>query len=169
MSVRRAAVAETTVERRQGTRESAKPARPRLGVVDRRRLLERARRRQARVLVSLSAGLLASALVVAAAAHAFLADEQLSSDALQSQVANALAHQQNLQLERAELSAPSRVLSIAERRFKMIAPGGVQYLAPVKPGETVEQAHAAADTRAASSASRASATGAHTSHHATSR
>lgn len=122
-------------------RRGPEPARRQaIGVVDRRQVLERARRRQARVLLSLSAVIVAVALGIAAAGHAMLAAEQVRADSLRADVASATATQQNLQLRRAELETPSRVLSIAEHRFKMVAPTGVTYLQPVNPGQSVEQA-----------------------------
>jgi cell division protein FtsL len=116
-------------------------SRPALGVVDRQAAIDRARRHQSRVLLALSGGILASALTAAAAFHAVLAVTQIRADNLRSELATAVARQQNLQLERADLEAPGRVLWLAEHRFKMVAPGQVTYLEPVNPGETVEQAH----------------------------
>ncbi|MHB1986857.1 MAG: FtsB/FtsL family cell division protein [Acidimicrobiales bacterium] len=112
-----------------------------LGIVDRRQLLSRARRRQTRVLLVLSGAVLATALTIAAAGHAMLAASQIQTDGLQASLAGAVATQQNLQLQRAELGTPSRVLSIAEHRYKMVWPSNVTYLQPVNPGVSVEQAH----------------------------
>lgn len=134
------AVGERLAARERG--ESA-PA-PKLGVLDRRNLLERARRRQARLLVVLAAALVGGSLGVAAVSHAVLAGQQIQLDNLQSQVSSTLQTQQNLQLRRAELSTPSRVLRIAEQRYHMVSPGPTTYLKPVNPGETVYQAHRAA-------------------------
>lgn len=131
---------------RQRARRSDEPARrgrpaPPLGVVDRQAALERARRRQSRLLLVASGAVLAGALTAAAAAHALLAATQIRADGLQSQLASAVATQQNLQLQRADLETPARVLWLAEHRFKMVSPSGVSYLQPVNPGETVQQAH----------------------------
>ncbi len=117
------------------------PRRSELGVVDRRSLLERARRRQARVLVGLSGAVLAGALTIAAGGHALLVSEQYRADGLQASLASAIATQQSLQAERAYLETPSRILRLAKERFKMVTPAGVTYLPPVNPGETVAQAH----------------------------
>ncbi|MHB8457843.1 MAG: hypothetical protein ACYDBS_09190 [Acidimicrobiales bacterium] len=108
--------------------------------------------------MALSGGVLAVALIVVAAGHAMLAATQIQADGLQSQLAGALATQQNLDLQRATLQTPARVLWLAEHRFKMISPTGVTYLQPVNPGETVQQAQKSA---AGSSASRSSSLGAH--------
>jgi cell division protein FtsL len=131
---------------------SARPAaspgagreRPSLGVVDRRQLLERARRRQARVLFFVSGFILAVALAVAAAGHALLASEQVRADSLRAEVASALATEQNAQLERAQLEQPSRVMQIAENRYQMRVPSSITYLQPVNPGPSVETVQAAA-------------------------
>lgn len=137
--------ANSSAVRRAGTRPALRPAKetPSFGVVDRRNVLERAMRRQSRVLLLLSGGVLAGALTVAAAGHALLAASQVRADNLQSSVASAVATQQNLELQRAKLETPSRVLSLAQKRFKMVAPSGITYLQPVDPGESVEQAHEA--------------------------
>lgn len=125
--------------RRGSSAEERRPAS--LGVVDRRQLLERARRRQARVLFFLSGSILAAALALAAAGHALLASEQVRADGLQAKVAASLATEQNRLLERAELETPSRVLAIATQRFKMVTPSHVTYLQPVNPGPSVEAVH----------------------------
>ena len=114
-----------------------------LGVVDRRRVVERARRRQARMLLVVSAGLVSVALVVAAAGHALLAATQLRADNLQSAVSGALTTEQNLEVQRATLETPSRILAIAEQRLKMVLPSGVAYLEPVSTGPSVLRAHEA--------------------------
>ena len=126
---------------RPGQGKAAQPRKPPLGVVDRRHVLDRARRRQARVLFAVSGAVVAGALTVAAAGHALVAASTVQADGLQSQLTGALATQQNLLTERATLETPGRVLSLAEHRFKMVAPSGVTYLQPVNPGPSVLQAH----------------------------
>jgi hypothetical protein len=63
------------------------------------------------------------------------------SDTLQSEIAAALQVQQDDQLQKAELVAPARILTIAETHLHMVTPAAVTYLPPVNPGETVAQAH----------------------------
>jgi cell division protein FtsL len=133
--------ADRAAARRAEQSKPVKSSRPKLGVVDRAATLEHARRRQARVLFFVSGLVVAAALTVAAAGHALLAATQIRADTLRGQLANAIATQQGLQLQRARLETPSRVLSIAEHRFKMISPSGATYLQPVNPGESVLQAH----------------------------
>ena len=84
------------------------------------------------------------ALAVTAAAHTFVASDQQRIDTLQSQLTQTLAEQQDLQLSRAELASPVRVLDIAERQLGMVSPGSVSYLSPVDPGPSVLQAGAEA-------------------------
>ncbi|MDA8266619.1 MAG: hypothetical protein M0T79_15015 [Actinomycetota bacterium] len=115
--------------------------RPDLGVLDRRHLAARAKRRQARLLQILAAGSVAGALLLVALGHAFVASEQVRADAIQSEVAQALLAQQDYQLQKAELMAPTRILAIAETRLHMVVPAGITYLSPVSTGETVAQAH----------------------------
>jgi cell division protein FtsB len=131
--------------------------RPRLDVVDRRQPAASRERRQATVLKALGAMFVVGALAVTAAAHTFVASDQQRIDALQSQLSSTLATQQDLQLSRAQLESPSRVLAIAEHQLGMVSPGSVSYLAPVDPGPSVEQAgtSAASAARAASTPGRA--------------
>jgi cell division protein FtsL len=80
------------------------------------------------------------ALSLTAAAHAFVASDQQRIDNLQAQLTETLAEQQGLQLSRAELESPTRLLKIAEHQLGMVSPSSVSYLAPVNPGPSVEQA-----------------------------
>ncbi len=136
-----------TTARRLAAREPA-PAppsdagggRPRLDVVDRRREASRSVQRRANLLRGLGVMCVVGALAVTAAAHAFVASDQQRIDTLQGQLTQTLAQQQDLQLARAELESPVRVLAIAERQLGMVAPGSVSYLPPVDPGPSVYQA-----------------------------
>jgi cell division protein FtsB len=123
--------------------------RPRLDVVERRRSESRSLRRQAKVLRALGVAFVVGALAVTAAAHTFVASDQQRIDALQTQLTETVAQQQDLQISRAELEAPVRVLNIAEHELGMVAPGSVSYLAPVNPGPSVRQSGAAAESAGA--------------------
>jgi hypothetical protein len=114
---------------------------PDLGLLDRSHVVARARRRQARMLIALAFACLAIPLVLAAVGHAIVASDQVRSDGLQTQIAQALQTQQDYQLQKAELVAPTRILSIAETHLRMVTPASVTYLSPVNPGESVAQAH----------------------------
>ncbi|MGD0943278.1 MAG: hypothetical protein ABR972_03240 [Acidimicrobiales bacterium] len=129
-------------------------SRPRLDVVDRRLRASRSVHRQANLLRALGVLLVVGALAVTAAAHTFVASDQQRVDALQAELSQSLGEQQDLQLSRAELESPVRVLNIAERQRGMVAPGSVSYLSPVNPGPSVAQAGASA-ARAAAAASAA--------------
>ncbi|MGD0983529.1 MAG: hypothetical protein ABSA65_06895 [Acidimicrobiales bacterium] len=117
-------------------------SRPRLDVVERRRAAARSVRRRVNLLRGLGVMFVVGALAVTAAAHTFVASDQQRIDALQNQLTQALAAQQDLQLARAELESPPRVLVIAERRLGMVSPESVTYLAPVDPGPSVSEAAA---------------------------
>jgi cell division protein FtsL len=130
---------------------SARP-RPRLDVVDRRRAGSRSSHRKANTLRGLGVMFVVGALAVTAAAHTFVASDQQRIDTLQSQLTQTLAEQQDLQLSRAELESPVRVLAIAERQLGMISPESVSYLPPADPGPSVSQAGADAARTALSAA-----------------
>jgi cell division protein FtsL len=105
-------------------------AHPRLRVLRPQALARRTRRRRARLILGLAACIVASALLVVAAGGAVVVSEQLRLDAVRTQVQTALAQDQSLQVQKAELQSPSRILSIAEHRLGMVAPTTVHYLAP---------------------------------------
>jgi len=116
-------------------------------VVERRRAAARSVRRRVNLLRGLGVMCVVGALAVTAAAHTFVASDQQRIDALQSQLSQALAAQQNLQLTRAELESPVRVLTIAERQLGMVSPASVTYLSPADPGPSVAQAEAVASAK----------------------
>ena len=103
----------------------------------RRQQATRRERRPALLLRGLGVLLVVGALGAAAAAHTMVASEQQQIDDLQGSVAQALVSQQTLQLQRAELEAPERVLHIAEHQLGMVLPPKVTYLSPVDPGPSV--------------------------------
>ncbi len=139
-----------TASRRPSTDEP-KPAgpdgplsgRPKLDLVDRRRSSGRTARRQATLLRGLGVLVVLGALAGTAVAHAVVAAGQQRIDTLQGQVTQTLVEQQNLQLARAELESPARVVSIAEHQLGMVVPGSVWYLTPVNPGPSVASQQAA--------------------------
>ncbi len=130
----------------------ADEARPSLDVVDPRRTASRSNRRRAGMLRGLGVMFVVGALAVTAAAHTFVASDQQRIDILQGQLSQTLAEQQDLQLSRAELESPLRVLAIAERQLGMVSPESVSYLPPVDPGPTVSQAEAEASKAALAAA-----------------
>jgi len=147
----RGAQAISAASRRPSTRESSsvepespRSGHPKLDVVDRRRSALRTTRRQVTVLRGLGVLAVMGALAATAVAHAVVAAGQQRIDTLQGQVTQTLVEQQDLQLARAELESPARVLSIAEHQLGMVVPASVLYLTPVDPGPTVAQAEEAA-------------------------
>jgi len=128
---------------------------PRLDVLDRRDAAAQSRRRQATILRSLGALLVVGALAATAVAHAVVASDQQRLDTLQSQLTQTLIRQQGLQLARAELESPVRVLHIAENQLGMVVPSSVSYLPAVDPGPSVAQAGASAAKAALAAADRA--------------
>lgn len=107
-------------------------ARPRLRLVDNRRLELAARRRRARRLGVVGAALAVAALLALAGTHAMLVSNQVRLDALEQQVAEAQAHHQDLRLEVATLEDPARVVSVATD-LGLVPPEVVTYLQPVVP------------------------------------
>lgn len=110
---------------------AAEKRRTPLSVLDRKVLAERARRRKARLLLALSGLLVTGALGLVAAGQALVASQQLHLDHLNAQIAAGVARTQRLQISKAELAAPSRILGIAEHELHMVAPSHVSYLSPV--------------------------------------
>ncbi len=160
-----AARAASSAARALSRSETASPrpedaSRPRLDVVDRRLRASRTLHRQANLLRTFGVLLVVGALAVTAAAHTLVASDQQRIDTLQAQLTQTVAEQQDLQLSRAELESPVRVLSIAEKQLGMVSPGSVSYLAPVNPGPSVAQAGASAAKAAAAAVSRSSGPGA---------
>jgi len=135
----------------QPARRHAGGARSRLTVVDPRRLRLRARQRRARVLVAAAAVVALGSLGVVAAGQALVTSQQVRLDNLHQALSAAVAQDQDLQLSRAQLAAPSRILDVAERELHMVAPASVTYLVPVNPGPPVS---AAADTQHTASTTR---------------
>ncbi len=95
-------------------------------------------RRTARFLPShrlalITAGIVFAVFFAVVAAQAMVASRQIRIDNLQQQLATSVAVNENLQVERAGLTAPSRILSIAEKKLGMTTPAKVTYLAPVAP------------------------------------
>jgi hypothetical protein len=88
-----------------------------------------------------SALIIAGALLIVAAGNALVASQQVTLDAQNTALGSALRDAQNLQLARADLEAPNRILSIAEARLHMVRPPTVTYLVPVNPGPDGSSTH----------------------------
>lgn len=125
--------------RRTAEPRTAPGAAAELRVLGTRELAQRAARRTASRLTALAVAVVVAALLVVAAAQAVIASRQLQLDAMQQEVAAAVTTSESLQVARADLSAPTRILGVAEHRLAMAAPGSVSYLAPVNPGPSVAE------------------------------
>ncbi|HVB06693.1 MAG TPA: hypothetical protein VNF07_10660 [Acidimicrobiales bacterium] len=125
--------------------KEAPSARGRLAVVSARRLAARTQRRRARLIALAAAAFVVVALLVVVTGQALVASQQVRLDNLNASLASATAANENLQLQRAELTAPGALLKIAERSLHMVTPATVTYLTPVQPGVTVAEAAAAAN------------------------
>ncbi|MGD0220217.1 MAG: hypothetical protein ABSC73_07135 [Acidimicrobiales bacterium] len=110
------------------------PDRPSLTVVSAAALAQRRLRRRARAALVLAGLVVAAALFVVAAGQAFVAAQQVRLDRLDQQLSASVAKGENLQLTRAQLESPSRILSLAEHELGMVVPVSVTYLVPVNPG-----------------------------------
>lgn len=62
------------------------------------------------------------------AAHAMLAQSQLRLDRLDQRLASEFALHQRLELQVAQLSSPTRILSVAQQQLHMVVPSSVTYL-----------------------------------------
>jgi cell division protein FtsL len=133
------AMATTSTARRAADHVEDGATRSRLTVVTARKLALRARRRRSRLLYAAAGAILAGALLLVVAGQALVASQQVRLDNLQSELSSAVQSNANLQLDRAELAAPTRILAIAEHTLKMVSPARVTYLTPVDPGPSLEQ------------------------------
>jgi cell division protein FtsB len=109
----------------------------RLAVVGRHGLEARRARRRARATLILAVVVVIGAFFLLAAGQALVAAQQVHLDQLNEQLATSVAKDQNLQLARAQLESPSRILAIAEHELGMVVPRSVTYLVPVDPGRTI--------------------------------
>lgn len=116
-----------------GARTDRSARRPALSVLDRKALLERLRQRRARLLLATSGLLVAGSLGAVAAAQGLVTSQQLRLDRIDQQIVQQIGQTQQLQVTRATLDAPSRVLRIAEHSLHMVAPSSVTYLTPTAP------------------------------------
>ncbi len=105
----------------------------RFRVLTARDLQARARRRRARAVAAVAGTLLIGSLLAIAIAQALVASQQIRLDSLEQRLAAAVATNQELQLQRAELASPARILDLAKRELGMITPGDVTYLPAVAP------------------------------------
>jgi len=84
-----------------------------------------------------AAALVVAALLVVAVGSAFVVSQQVQLDNVQQALTTASNENTNLQLERAQLASPTKILQVAQARLGMVTPASVTYLVPVKLGPTV--------------------------------
>jgi cell division protein FtsB len=104
------------------------PARVPLRVLPSDHFERRARRRRARLTLTVAASLVAVSLLGVVAINVMIAQDQLHLDRLDVQRNAALAHRGQLQLQLAQLQAPARIVAEAEQRLGMVVPSKLTYL-----------------------------------------
>jgi cell division protein FtsL len=121
----------TAFQRREVQSEPSGKGRSRLRLVVTRRLGRPSRVHPAHRLAFFAAALVVGVCLVVVAAQAIVASRQIRIDNLRQALATSVAQNENLQVERAALTAPDRILQIAEHKLGMAAPNKVTYLVPL--------------------------------------
>jgi cell division protein FtsL len=93
--------------------------------------------RRARLVVFGAAAIIVAALLVVAIGSALVVSQQVRLDSAEQALAASSTYNTNLQVQRAELASPSKVLKVAQTKLGMVMPKSVTYLVPVKVGPTV--------------------------------
>ncbi len=119
---------------RRGAEPDASPGRgrqtPDLKLFDSKSASTTRRRKIARRAFGLTS---VAVLFVIVLSHGFIDESQFRIDAMKTELTNAQALNQKLTLQVAQLKAPQRVVTAAEKEFGMIVPGSIAYLYPVSP------------------------------------
>jgi hypothetical protein len=113
-------------------------ARPRLKQQEKTASLQRRARRSAMA----AAAVIAAVLLIVVAGQAMVASQQVRIDNMHTDLAAAVSANENLQLTRAQLEAPGRILILAQHQLHMVVPKTVTYLNPVKPGPSLADVRA---------------------------
>ena len=108
-----------------------------LRVVERAELSAAARRRRRRLLVGGVGVLTALGLFAVVVVHVVLAQQQFQLAALTSRIAAARSVNDQLHLQVAQLQAPERVVSDAQKQLGMVSPPSMTYLVPGHRGPLV--------------------------------
>jgi cell division protein FtsL len=101
-------------------------------------LSPQARLRRRRLAVIGVAALVVLCLFGVVIEHAVLAEQQFRLANLESQVAQDQADNESLSLQVAQLSAPGRIVSEAQRKLGMVQPPAITYLMPESNGARVK-------------------------------
>jgi cell division protein FtsL len=119
------------LQRREAPSEGHSRPRSRLRLVS--RLSRPSRRPPAHRLAFVASALVVGVCLLVVSAQAVVASRQIRIDNLRQQLANSVATNENLAVQRAALSSPTRILQIAEHKLGMIPPKSVTYLVPINP------------------------------------
>jgi cell division protein FtsB len=87
--------------------------------------------------VFVAASVVVASLLLVAIGSALVVSQQVRLDSAEQALAASSAYNTDLQVQRAELAAPTKVLHVAQTRLGMVMPKSVIYLVPVKVGQTV--------------------------------
>jgi cell division protein FtsL len=93
--------------------------------------------RRARLVVFGALAVIVAAMLLVAIGSALVVSQQVRLDAAEQALAAASTRNTNLQVQRAELASPTKVLEVAQTKLGMVTPKTVYYLVPVKIGPTV--------------------------------
>jgi cell division protein FtsL len=93
--------------------------------------------RRARLVVFGAAAIIVAALLLVAIGSALVVSQQVRLDSAEQALAASATYNTDLQVQRAELAAPTKVLRVAQTKLGMVMPKSVVYLVPVKVGPTV--------------------------------
>lgn len=118
---------------RKGVAGANGSTRPALRVISAKELNERSSRRKARIIMGAAMAVVIAGLLMVAGLQAIVASNQIRLDQMNQNLSSAVSTNQSLQLQRAELDAPSRILWIATHRLGMITPLQFTYLPAVDP------------------------------------
>ena len=78
-----------------------------------------------------AAAVIVGVCLLVVVAQAIVASRQIRIDNLEQGLASSVSTNERLQVDRATLLAPTRILSIAEHKLGMVSPAKVTYLVPV--------------------------------------
>jgi cell division protein FtsL len=93
--------------------------------------------RRTRLVVFGALAIIVAAMLLVAIGSALVVSQQVRLDAAEQALAAASTRNTNLQVQRAELASPTKVLAVAQTKLGMVTPKAIIYLVPVKVGPTV--------------------------------
>jgi cell division protein FtsL len=93
--------------------------------------------RRTRLVVFGALAIIVAAMLLVAIGSALVVSQQVRLDAAEQSLTAASTRNTDLQVQRAELASPTKVLKVAQTKLGMVTPKTVIYLVPVKLGPTV--------------------------------